>query len=420
MFTSNYTRITMLFKKIIVFCAMVFYLYTLEFGIFLTDFLRIPAPVIFGVILLPFVKVKIQSFAYLKETIFFTLGMFLYYVIGTGDYKTFVAALITILICIFYFNYFIGLNKVRFNISLIIFFSLLLISMIFMVLDHTYPNTIDPLRSTLLGEDVKQSPAGLSTTVFTFGYQIAAFTAFAFILVCSFRQLFLVQAVVLGICLTIIYLGMNRSAFVSFTATIIIFLIIYYRFKAVLLITASILIGFAVYSLVLKDNMDSKNNILSKNAAKEDVEINRADMASENLNVYADYPFGLIFYGKNWDEVTYKNPVFPFGLTSHNAYLMFITYLGPFLGFGLLFAVYQKIIRLFWLTIKHIRLKTNALILSLLFSFLAVSLNALFHNGWLLTTDGPTLFLYFSVLQGSKIYMAQDADEQSVELVAVH
>jgi hypothetical protein len=410
----------MLFKKIIVISAMVFYLYSLAFGIFLTDFLRIPAPVIFGLMLLPFVKVKVQSFAYLNETIFFALGMFLYYVIGTSDYKTFVATLITITTCAFYFSYFIGVNKVRFNLSVIFFYSLLLISMLFMVLDHTYPDIIDPLRSTLLGEEVKQSPAGLSTTQFTFGYQIAAFTVFAFVFVCSFRQFLLVQAVVLGICLTIIYLGMNRSAFVSFTAVIILFLIIYYRFKAVLLVTASILIGFAVYSLVLKDNMDSKNNILSKNLAKEDIEINRADLASENLNVYADYPFGLIFYGKNWEEATYKNPVFPFGLTSHNAYLMFITYLGPFLGFGLLFAVYHKIIRLFWLTIKHIRLKANALLVSLFFSFLAVSINALFHNAWLFTTDGPTLFLYFGVLQGSRIYLAQDADEQTGDLATVH
>lgn len=399
---------------------MLFYLYSLAFGIFMTDSLRIPAPVISGLILLPFVKVNIRSFAYQKETILFVVGMFLYYVIGTGDYKTFVATLITILISIFYFNYFIGLNKVRFNLSVIIFFSLLLISMIFMVLDHNYPDIIDPLRSALLDEEVKQSPSGLSTTQFTFGYQIAAFTAFAFVLVCSFRQIFLVQALVLGICITVIYLGMNRSAFVSFTATIILFLIIYYRFKAVLLITASILIGFAVYSLVLKDNMDSKNNILSKNAAKEDIEVNRADMASENLNIYADYPFGLIFYGKNWDDVTYKNPMFPFGLTSHNAYLMFITYLGPFLGFGLLFAVYRKVVRLFWLTIKHIRLKANAMLLSLLFSFLAVSINAVFHNAWLFTTDGPTLFLYFGVLQGSKIYLVQDADEQIGDLATVH
>jgi hypothetical protein len=409
-----------LLKKIIVLSAMLFYLYTLAFGIFLTDSLRIPAPVISGLILLPFVKVNVRSFAYLKETIFFTVGMFLYYVIGTGDYKTFVATLITCLICLFYFNYFIGLNKVRFNLSVIIFFSLLLISMIFMVLDHNYPDIIDPLRSTLLDGEVKQSPAGLSDTQFTFGYQIAAFTAFAFIFVCCFRQLFLVQAIVLGICLTIIYLGMNRSAFVSFTATIILFLIIYYRFKAVLLVAASIIVGFAVYSLVLKDNVDSKKNILSKNVAKQDIEINRADLASENLNVYADYPFGLIFYGKNWDEVTYKNPVFPFGLTSHNAYLMFITYLGPFLGFGLLFAVYHKIVRLFWLTIKHIRLKANALLLSLFFSFLAVSINALFHNAWLFTTDGPTLFLYFGILQGSKIYLVQGADEQTGDLAYVH
>lgn len=410
----------MLLKKIIVFSGMLSYLYSLAFGIFLTNSLRIPAPVIAGLILLPFVKVNIRSFAYLKETFFFTLGMFLYDVVGTGDYKTYFATLIVVLMSAFYFNYFVGLNKARFKLSVIIFYSLLLISMLLMVLDHNYPDIIDPLRAILLDSEVKQSPAGLSDTQFTFGYQIAAFTAFAFIFVCCIRQFFLVQVLVLGVCLTIVYLGMNRSAFVGFTATIILFLIIYYRFKAVILVTATILIGFAVFSFVLKDNMDSKNNILSKNIAKEDMEVSRADMANANLKICADYPFGLIFYGKNWEEVSYRNPAFPLGLTSHNAYLMFITYLGPFLGIGLIFGVYYKIVRLFWITIKQIRLKSNALLLSLFFSFLAVSINAMFHSAWLFTTDGPTLFLYFGILQGSKIYLVPGADEQAGDFVTAH
>jgi hypothetical protein len=144
---------------------------------------------------------------------------------------------------------------------------------------------------------------------------------------------------------------------------------------------------------------------LAKNQAKEADEFNRLSLSSENLAIYSNYPFGLVFYGKNWQEVTYRNPVFPDGLSSHNAYLMFLTYLGPFLGFGLLGAIYYRISQLYWITFKNIKLKSNAILISLLFSLLAVSFNAFSHTGWLLNADGPTLFLYYSILQGSKIYL---------------
>jgi len=401
----------MLLKKVFVFCAMAFYLYSLTFGLFLTGYVPIPAPIIFGVCLLPFVKAPVLRFTYLKEVTFLALSLFLYYIIGMNDGKTFFVTVIIILACACYFNYFVGLNRLRFNISIIFFYSLLLISMVIMVLDHSYGDVIDPIRSMLLGEEVKQSPSGLAFTQFTFGYQIAAFSAFAFVLVCVFRQSVIVQVVVLCICLAFVYLGMNRSAFISFTVAAVLFLFIYYRYKAVFLVTASVLVAFAVYFFVLKDNTDSKNNILSKNTAKEDIEVNRADMASENLKIYADYPFGLIFYGKNWEEASYRNPAFPFGLTSHNAYLMFVTYLGPFLGIGLLFGIYFRISRLFWLTIKHVHFKNRGLFLALCFSFLAVSVNALFHNAWLVTADGPTLFLFFAIMQAAKIYGLTDEKE---------
>ncbi|ASU34746.1 O-Antigen ligase [Mucilaginibacter xinganensis] len=331
-------------------------------------------------------------------------GLLLFYVIGTGDNLSFVAYLITIVTCALYFNYFVGFNKRRFTVSIIIFFLLLLLSMVIMVLDHSYQSIIDPLRSRMLDDRIKQSPSGLAATQFTFGYQIAAFTTFAVVATFVFNRHFFIKTLVLCICLVFIYLGMNRSAFVSFSLALTVFLLAYYRFKAVFFIVAVLAVGFGIYTYFLKNNLDDKNNILSKNQAKEANDFNRAGMAVENLKVYADYPYGLIFYGKNWEDATYRNPAFPFGLSSHNAYLMFLTYLGPFLCIGLLAAIYYRIIRLSREIISHIRLKHNTILACLLFSFISVSFNALSHNGWLLTADGPTLFLYFSLMQGAKIY----------------
>jgi hypothetical protein len=350
----------------------------------------------------------------------FTLAMFLYDIVGWGDYIAFFATLITITTCSLYFNYFIGLNKKRFNLSVFILFILLMGSMLIMILDHPFPSIIDPLRSRMLDEQVKQSPAGLATTQFTFGYQIAAFTVFAFVAACTFKQFLLVKIIVFCVCITCIYLGMNRSAFVSFGAAVVLFLLIYYRYKAVLLIAATVILGFAVYTYVLKGNLDEKNNIMSKNQAKQANDYNRADLAAENLKILADYPFGIIFYGKSWEEVTYRNQTFTFGLTSHNAYLMFITYLGPILGIGILIIIYYKISQLFWQTMKNIRLKQNALYAALLFSFIAISLNALSHNAWLMSVDGPTIFLYFAILQYQKIVAHQKEDEPVKDLALVY
>ena len=46
--------------------------------------------------------------------------------------------------------------------------------------------------------------------------------------------------------------------------------------------------------------------------------------------------------------------------------------------------------------------------IGLLFAFIGVSLNALSHSAWLISADGPTLFLFFSILQGAKIYTIPD------------
>lgn len=379
------------------------YIYTLAFGIFMTDAIRVPAPLILGIIPLFFMDTPLKNFAYHRELLLFIIALFLYNVVGAGDYKSFAASFIIVILCSSYFNYFVGTSRRRYNSSVYIFYLLLAISMFLMVLDHNFQSIIDPVRAIMLGEEVKQSPAGIATTQFTFGYQLAAFTAFLFIAVIAFRQRLLIKGMVLAICLTCLYLGMNRSAFVCFAVVVGLFSIIYYRFKAVLLITAVLIIGFGMYTYVLKGNIDDKNNILAKNQAKQANDFNRGTMAVENLKIYEDYPYGLIFYGKTWEDVTYRNPLFPFGLTSHNAYLMFLTYLGPFLGLGILIAIYYRVIKLFWQCLKSIHLKNNALFISLLFSFFAVSLNAFSHNGWLLSVDGPTIFLYFAVLHYSHL-----------------
>jgi hypothetical protein len=392
----------MLLKKALFYSLMFFYLYTLAFDIFMTDTLRIPAPVIFCMLLF-FVQKPLLDFGYYNELLLFLTGVFFYQIVGMSNYITFFAILLTIIPCSLFFNYFVGSNKSRYFSSILMFFILLAGSMIIMILDHSMPGTIDPLRGMLLGEPVKQSPAGLAVTQFNFGYQVVAITTFVFIASCTTGQYLIVRGLVLAGCIICIYLGMNRSAFISFGVAVTLFLFIYYRYKAVFLVAATVVVCFGLYTYVLKDNMDEKNNILSKNQAKEANDFNRADMAAENLKIFADYPFGLIFYGKTWDEVTYRNPLFTFGLSSHNAYLMFITVLGPFLGLGILWAIYYKTVRLFWQTIKNIKQKGSAIYVAIFFTFIALSLNALSHNGWLMSVDGPTIFIYFAVLHYSKL-----------------
>ena len=395
----------MLFKNLLVISLMTMYLYTLAFGVFMTSFFRIPAPVVFCLPLMFFYNVPVQKFAYRTETILFTIALTLYHFIGQNDYKYLFLCITTIGMCVLYFNYFVGISKFRFKLTVIIFFALLFFSMLLMVLDHSYPDIIDPIRSLLLDEPIKQSPSGIAITQFTFGYQIAAFTAFILVLTITLRSNLLIIFIVFIACVVFIYLGMNRSALVSFGVSIGLFVFIFFWYRGVLVIGLAIAVGFSIYTYVLKDNFDQKNNILAKNQAKEADEFNRLSLSSENLAIYSNYPFGLVFYGKNWQEVTYRNPVFPDGLSSHNAYLMFLTYLGPFLGLGLLGAIYYRINQLYWITFKNIKLKSNAILISLLFSLLAVSFNAFSHTGWLLNADGPTLFLYYSILQGAKIYL---------------
>jgi hypothetical protein len=356
-------------KKLIVFGVMAAYLYTLTFDIFMTNIFRIPSPMVLGLLLTLFVKAPMQPFAYYKETALIIVAMFLYDIVGQGDYTGFFASVIVVVTCALYFNYFVGLNRQRFNTSVIVVFAALSLSMMIMVLDHIYPGIIDPLRSRMLDDQVKQSPAGLAITQFTFGYQVAAFTAFVFVLTFTFRLHVIIKILAFCICVVCLYLGMNRSAFVSFTGAVVVFLFIYYRFKAVVFVAAAALMCFAIYTYFLKDNLDSKNNILTKNEAKQANDYNRADMALENLKVYADYPFGLIFYGKSWEEVTYRNPLFTFGLSSHNAYLMFFTYLGPFFKFRITWGYLLQDCTAVSGNYKTYKVKTQCLIVTSVFFF---------------------------------------------------
>src|SRR5690606_10076048 len=158
-----------------------------------------------------------------------------------------------------------------------------------------------------------------------------------------------------------------------------------------------VIAAITFYTAVLKDITDDTNNILTKNI-NNDAEFNRSGLMLENLNIYSEYPLGLIFYGKNWGDVIYRNPVFSSGITSHNAYLMFLTYLGPIIGIALLWIIYSKVLKISVHAVKGIRKPENALLICLCFSFLGASINSLSHNAWLISADGPTLFLYFSIL----------------------
>lgn len=398
---------------------MTSYLYTLSFGIFMTQIFRIPAPLVFCLPLILFFKEGKLPFLYTKEAMLFFSALFFYDFIGMADRLAFFASLIVISCCIFYFNFFVGYNRGRFNLSMAIFYMLLFFSAVIMVLNHFFPARIDQLRSTLLNDTIMQSPAGLALTQFNYGYQLAALVSFIFVFTHVFRLNILVKLLAFIICVTFIYLGMNRSVFVTFLSSSFLFVVFYYRYKSIFIISAAVLIGFVSYAFIIKENFDAKNNIMAKNEGKNANYYNRVGLSEENLKVYADYPFGLIFYGKNWGEVTYRSTIFTNGLTSHNAYLMFFTYLGPFLGLGLLIFLYYNIGKIFLGVLSKIKLRENALLIGLCFSFLGVSINAFSHNGWLVSADGPTLFLYFSILHLAKIQAYHNAQEPA-EIVIDH
>lgn len=384
---------------------MVLYLYSLSLGVFMTATFRIPAPLLFSFPLLFLFREKSDSLLYRKELWSFSIAFFFYYLIGIGDFRAFAANLIVVILCSFYFNYFISSNRVRFNFSVLIFYALLAISSVIMVLDHFFPE-IKSVRELIIDDKVLQSPSGLASTQFTFGYQLAAFGPFVLIYTFLFHKPVLIKVLVFVSCLIFIYLGMQRSVLITFVISLTLFLLIYFRLKAVFFLVIAVFIGALFFNYVVEHDKNRPDNIFTKNE-NNDSDYNRSLLTSENLKIYSDYPLGLIFYGKNWNDVIYRNRVFSSGVTSHNAYLMFITYLGPFLGLSLLLIIYSRVIRIGYNALKEIRLKENALLICLCFSFLGVSINAFAHNAWLLSADGPTLFLYFSILHLSKMQLKQ-------------
>lgn len=385
-----------MFKKVLLMALMTVYLYTLAFSLFMPDAIKFP--VVATVLpLLLFKHPSAKRFEYGRELLICLVAVFLYNVVGMNDFKGFFATAMIIGACFLYFNYFIGHSQRRLHTSLAIFTGLLLFSMLIMVFDHYNQGSIDPIRSMLVGEKVKQSPAGIAVTQFTFGYQVVCFTTFIFLLALAYRWHFLVQIISFLICIACLYFGMNRSAFVCFSAVSVVYILAAFRLKGILLITTIIVFTIVFANYASDNNFGGKDNILSKNEAKEANDFNRADLSAENLKIIADYPLGLIFYNKRWEDVVYKNPTFPAGLTSHNAYLMFITYLGPFIGIGMLLLLYLPLASAGTRLIKRPE-NYEPLLLAVFGAFLALSLNALSHNAWLLDGDGPSVFFFFCLL----------------------
>lgn len=384
--------------KILAAVLVIFYLYTLLFGIFMTDLFRIPAPLIFcTTLVLLFPEKEKLAFMYNRELVLFGLAIFLYNVIGLSELMVFIAYIMCIGLCALYFNFFVGTNKMRFNITIYVFIALLMFSAVVMVLNPYYLLEVNNLRSMLMGEPVVQSPSGIAVYQFNFGYQLAALVPFLLIFTFVYKKPILVKVTILFICLLFIYLGMQRSVFVGFVCSAFLFLLMYYNYKAIFITALAICAAFFFYTYVLKDNLDSYNNIITKNENNMQ-EYNRSTLAAENLRIYSGYPYGLIFYGKNWSDVIYRNEVFSSGITSHNAYLMFLTYLGPFLGLGILIGLYHRIGKIIIDSFRNVRKKEYTLMICLCCSFIAVSLNSLSHNSWLVSANGPTIFLYFAIL----------------------
>lgn len=392
--------------KLLIVPLMFFYLYGLTLNLFIPPILRLPTPIVFGLPLVFLFREKGQNeFFYKKELIIFFITSFVFHLLGYERIKVFSVVLITITCCSLYFNYFVGRDLQRLKRSVLIYYCLLALSAFVMLLNHMYPGPVNILRKLLTGETVIQSPSGLTVFVFSFGYQLASLVTFLVIACSTFRKNLIIQIITFAVCLALILFGMNRSVLVVFSFSVAAFWLLYYRAKAVMIFGA--LIGLVVLfsSDIQELSSGRKQNILSKN--ERDAKENRDDLMLENLEIIADNPFGLIFYGKTWDDVASRNPAFKRGetglVTSHNAYMMFLTYVGILPGLMLLFLIHRKIGKIFWAAILHIRKKENALLVSICFSFLAVSMNPFFHNEWLIAGSGPIIFLYFCILQLAKI-----------------
>jgi hypothetical protein len=384
-------------RRVVIIILMAIYLYTLTFNVYLNNF-------VIGLVLSFVFMKKRPAILFGWEFLFLILGNLFYYVIGQSDLKAFFLNLSEILTCGLYFNFFVGESYNRFKASVLLFVLLLSFSVALMFADRYYPNSVDIYRAKLIGGDIVQSPSGICGNMFTFGYQVAAVSTLAFLYVLLTKKHFLMVWGVFMLGTISIFYGMQRSAFIAFSLASVICVIKYYKAKAIPAIAGAVIIGALFFVYSSQGSNDSQGNILTKNTQNEENGEDRSGLMIEDLKIYSNYPLGLVFYNLEWSDVSKNDPVFSGGLTSHNAYLMFFTYLGPFLGIILLLAVYKNVYLAFKQALSGIHDRRNALFIALCFALFAASINALFHNAWLLNANGPTMFLYFAVVHFSKVY----------------
>ncbi|MDB5013436.1 MAG: hypothetical protein JWQ25_1638, partial [Daejeonella sp.] len=258
--------------------------------------------------------------------------------------------------------------------------------------------------------------SGICVAIFSFGYQLSALVAFLFVCSILYTRSLIIRGVVLFSCLIFIYFGMQRSVLITFAVSAVIFLAFYYRYKVIIILGITVIAAGISYSYFKSEGASEYDNIFAKN--ERNAEEDRGNLMTENIKIYSDYPLGLMFYGKKWNDVTKYNKVYAGGLTSHNAYLMFITYLGPFIGITLLLLVYYRIGKIFKIALLNINNPEYSLLLCLCFSFLAISLNSMFHNASFIGAEGASVFLYFAILHRYNMQtVIEIVEEEKVELV---
>jgi len=403
-------------KKLVILVLMFGYLYALAFNIFLNSYFRFPTPLLFGIPLIALFWQRNQRFLYVREALVLFALNFLFFVVAQQDTKSAAVNLLVIVVVFLYFNFFVGIDNKRFKSSIILFYLLLTMSTLIMLANHVYRPQIDSLRATLIGAEVGQSPAGISSTIFSFGYQLAALVSFLFIAAILFTRSWFIRIAVLMACLTAIYFGMQRSALITFAVTSLVFLLLYYRFKAVPIIGLVVIVSLAFSPFFITKSSGQYDNIFAKN--ERNAEQDRSALVTENLNIYSNYPLGLMFYGKNWNDVTKYNKIYAGGLTSHNAYLMFLTYVGPFVGITFLLLLYYKVGKIIKFVLTEIRDPKNALLVCLSLSFLAISLNSMFHNASLIGAEGASVFIYFAILHRYNMqYGTEIIVEEKVQVI---
>jgi len=392
-------------KRIIFLFLLMMFIYVTTFNIFMTGIFRIPAPALFLAPLIYFFKDDHVKFTYFRELVIFFIAGFLYYAAAQGDIMGFFSLMIVVSSYMLFFNYVVGSHLQRLYLAIGFFMFFLLVSGIIMFVDHKI--NLAPIRAILVMDTILQAPSGIATTSFTFGYQMAALTPFLFLITLAYKQKWIIIMGSFCLALALIFLGMQRSVLLAFGTAVGCFFLLYYRGKSLLILGSLCAIFFFAQGSIEQFSEGKNNqNILNKNIENSRGKQERGDLMGENIEIIKNYPIGLLFYNKSWNDVVQHNYVYRVGnhiVSSHNAYLMFITYLGPLLAVILLLILYFKVGRIIFYALSHIRDKENALLVCLCLSFISVSFNSFFHNEWLVSVSGPTLFLYFAILQVAKI-----------------